>query len=829
MAATELALGTIDSLTEEGGRHTAAVVTLPGRGTVHVALLARVGRGSFGVVYQARAAEHNGGADFAFKVASGKPDRLLAEMRVMAAVNRGAKGHPNIVQFHFGARNADDVGVAVMAMELCVPTTLHDLLRERALARPSDIIAVAHQVVASVAAVHYCDCIHRDVKLQNFVFARDGRLKLIDFGLAAESLTPPAGDAVAGTISFMAPEMARNALNPNNRVAVGVASDVWSVGITLLVIMTRNGAYPSDQGPEKQLELVANAAWAWPAGYVSPTKRLTDLVGAMLQPAAAKRPALSAVLKDVVWRKRSADVPLEIQNAVAVSDSDASAPNTPAVKPVAAPERSQSKKRSSARRSTTPPPPSPAKANPAPAPKVVAPAAPITAALALAQRRALARDEKDGRDGLRPLLLLELQERHAFMRDVAAAESQAWTDGIVWVAEQQLAYLKHPHKLRKRDLNAATGAAYDNGVCCDMCEAYLEALWKPEPGQPPNPELTYFHCSCGMDICAGCEVTYRRRLVCGECGAKHANAQLLAAHACGGKKRPREPTPVEQPPPKPATVLDGVLGSAAAVPQTRASVNAPLSTKWEPFAGSAWAATGGRRAPTALPATPDEARVMVDDDWVKYYRVLPDGGGVAYNVQPGRTGAILARGLEAHSGVVSMMERVLFVVASIDGRFGDDDTATFPLDDKALGEADRLLRHRRRTLLQNIAIADASMKSTRRCPGIMTVRHGPASAARSPPMRCFGGEPFVYLRWFKACPRTNMVLLLLSNGRAQVFAGEYELRWIDDERVFLVRSGNAPQPIDLVRFEHADALRSLMHEDIVAGMLDHPASEQAAW
>lgn len=67
------------------------------------------------------------------------------------------------------------------------------------------MLFLAYQVVQAVSYVHAEGCIHRDIKLQNFVFDIDGNLKLIDFGLSSNVLHPPVGDVVAGTVSFMSP------------------------------------------------------------------------------------------------------------------------------------------------------------------------------------------------------------------------------------------------------------------------------------------------------------------------------------------------------------------------------------------------------------------------------------------------------------------------------------------------------------------------------------------------------------------------------------------------------------------------------------------------
>lgn len=293
--------------------------------------LDQIGKGSFGTVYRATGAPYYD--TIALKIARGKSQRLRQEIDVMT---RCCKGHLLIARMDFAALNAKEDLVAI-GMEMCVPLTLHDFLSTFPLTSESDMLALSYQVVQAVAAVHAEDCIHRDIKLQNFVFDLDSNLKLIDFGLAATTHTPRAGDIVGGTIAFMAPEMASNALSDVGRVRVGVAADVWSVGIVLFSIVTQRNPYPTvssssssnpppEEDPAEQeettplsqqsagkkeplrfkslLDRVAQGQWVWPVGLtVSP--ELRQLISSLLTKDPARRPSLREVLQNKIWNNRT--------------------------------------------------------------------------------------------------------------------------------------------------------------------------------------------------------------------------------------------------------------------------------------------------------------------------------------------------------------------------------------------------------------------------------------------------------------------------------------------------------------------------------------------
>jgi serine/threonine-protein kinase len=149
--------------------------------------------------------------------------RFFAESIVLARVV-----HPNVVRFHdFGY---DAAGSAYLVMELLDGETLSSrLLRERRL-DISVAIDIAMQLTQGIAAAHEQGVVHRDIKPDNVFLCRDGRVKLLDFGVAkieGQGPTQTLQGDLLGTAAYMAPEQGRSASESDAR------SDLYSIGCIL--------------------------------------------------------------------------------------------------------------------------------------------------------------------------------------------------------------------------------------------------------------------------------------------------------------------------------------------------------------------------------------------------------------------------------------------------------------------------------------------------------------------------------------------------------------------------------------------------------------------
>ena len=157
-------------------------------------ILGPIGRGGMGEVYRARDARL--GREVAVKVlpadAGQMPDRLPRFEREAQAV--AALNHPNILALH---DIGNDAGVVYAVMELLEGDTLRARLEQAGRFTPLKAIDYAIQIARGLAAAHERGIVHRDLKPENIFITRDGRVKILDFGLASRRRRRPTDGTVA--------------------------------------------------------------------------------------------------------------------------------------------------------------------------------------------------------------------------------------------------------------------------------------------------------------------------------------------------------------------------------------------------------------------------------------------------------------------------------------------------------------------------------------------------------------------------------------------------------------------------------------------------------
>ena len=196
-------------------------------------LLEPIGRGAFGDVY--RAWDSRLDRQVALKLLAADPlssnqlgASIIEEGRLLARVR-----HPNVVTIYGAERIDDRVG---LWMEYLDGRTLHQLVVEDGRPFSSQEVAAIGQVLCgAVAAVHAAGLLHRDIKAQNVMMARDGRVVLMDFGSGRDRSGTSEAD-LAGTPLYLAPEVLSGGSPPS------VQSDIYSPGVLLFFLLT--GTYP---------------------------------------------------------------------------------------------------------------------------------------------------------------------------------------------------------------------------------------------------------------------------------------------------------------------------------------------------------------------------------------------------------------------------------------------------------------------------------------------------------------------------------------------------------------------------------------------------------
>jgi serine/threonine protein kinase/tetratricopeptide (TPR) repeat protein len=210
----------------------------------HHKILEQIGAGGMGEVY--RAFDERLERDVAIKVlpadALADPDarkRFRKEALALSKLN-----HPNIATVH---EFASDEGIDCLVMEYITGVSLNERLASGPLLE-RDVLPLAEQLAEGLVAAHDQGLVHRDLKPGNLRITPDGRLKILDFGLAQLAPAAPALSNAAtetrfdtqifgGTLPYMSPEQLRGD-------GIDHRSDIWSAGVVLYEMTT--GRRPFD-------------------------------------------------------------------------------------------------------------------------------------------------------------------------------------------------------------------------------------------------------------------------------------------------------------------------------------------------------------------------------------------------------------------------------------------------------------------------------------------------------------------------------------------------------------------------------------------------------
>ena len=274
----------------------------------------RIGAGGMGEVYQAH--DSKLGRDVAVKVL---PEAFAHDAERLARFQREAKmlaalNHPNIATI-YGLEQSG--GVSCLVMELVPGDTLDDRIKRDGAVPVDEALGIARQIAEALEAAHDKGIIHRDLKPANVKLTPDGKVKVLDFGLAKAfgddasaqdiSNSPTLSRAatmqgvILGTAAYMSPEQARGR-------AVDKRTDIWAFGVVLYELLTGKRLFTGEDVTETLASVVKDQP---DLGEVppkarrllerclekNPKKRLRDIgdAGLLLETApAAPEPAVPA-------------------------------------------------------------------------------------------------------------------------------------------------------------------------------------------------------------------------------------------------------------------------------------------------------------------------------------------------------------------------------------------------------------------------------------------------------------------------------------------------------------------------------------------------------
>lgn len=197
-------------------------------------ILEQIGNGGMSDVYKAKC--HKLNRFVAIKVLKqefSEDANFVSKFRIEAQSAAGLV-HPNIVNVY---DVGDEEGIHYIVMELVEGITLKRYIEKKGKLSVKEAVSIAIQVAQGMEAAHSHKIIHRDIKPQNIIISKEGKVKVTDFGIARASTSQTINSLAMGSVHYISPEQARGGYSDEK-------SDIYSFGITLYEMLT--GLVPFD-------------------------------------------------------------------------------------------------------------------------------------------------------------------------------------------------------------------------------------------------------------------------------------------------------------------------------------------------------------------------------------------------------------------------------------------------------------------------------------------------------------------------------------------------------------------------------------------------------
>ena len=200
-------------------------------------IIERIGSGGMADVYKGM--DHKLNRYVAIKVLKSdyRTDGVFVSKFVSEARAAAGLMDPNVVNVYDVGQ---DRGLYFMVMELVEGITLKDYIEKKGRLSAKETISIAIQMAAGMEAAHSHNIIHRDIKPQNIIISKNGKVKVTDFGIArATTSANTISSNVMGSVHYTSPEQARGGVTD-------AKSDIYSAGITMYEMVTGHVPFDGD-------------------------------------------------------------------------------------------------------------------------------------------------------------------------------------------------------------------------------------------------------------------------------------------------------------------------------------------------------------------------------------------------------------------------------------------------------------------------------------------------------------------------------------------------------------------------------------------------------
>lgn len=191
-------------------------------------ILEKIGTGGMSDVYKAK--DHKLNRLVAVKVLKqefSENANFVSKFRIEAQAAAGL-AHPNIVNVY---DVGEEEGIYYIVMELVEGITLKKYIEKKSRLSVKEAVSIGIQVSMGIEAAHNNHIIHRDIKPQNIIISKEGKVKVTDFGIAKAATSNTITSNVMGSVHYTSPEQARGGYSDEK-------SDIYSLGVTMFEMLT---------------------------------------------------------------------------------------------------------------------------------------------------------------------------------------------------------------------------------------------------------------------------------------------------------------------------------------------------------------------------------------------------------------------------------------------------------------------------------------------------------------------------------------------------------------------------------------------------------------
>lgn len=199
-------------------------------------IIDKVGSGGMADVYKARDQRLNRFVAIKVLKPEYSSDKSFVNKFRGEAQSAACLSHPNIVNVY---DVGDDSGLHFIVMELVEGITLKRFIERKGKLAVKEAVGIAIQIAQGMEAAHDNHIIHRDIKPQNIIISRDGKVKVTDFGIAKATTSNTITSNAMGSVHYLSPEQARGGYSDEK-------SDIYSLGVTMYEMLSGKVPFAGD-------------------------------------------------------------------------------------------------------------------------------------------------------------------------------------------------------------------------------------------------------------------------------------------------------------------------------------------------------------------------------------------------------------------------------------------------------------------------------------------------------------------------------------------------------------------------------------------------------